>query len=43
MTASESIIKDLSKVMQSKVICIFLVFATLAGVLDGFIIYFMFW
>lgn len=40
---SENILKDLLKVIRHKSIIIFVVFATLVGVLDGFIIYFMFW
>lgn len=43
MGSSENILKDVGKVLKNKNIIIFLGFATLAGILDSFIIYFMFW
>lgn len=43
MSGSESIIRDVISLLRQKSIAIFLVFATLAGIIDSFIIYFMFW
>lgn len=43
LTGSETIVKDVWKLMRQKSIVIFLVFATLAGIMDSFIIYYMFW
>lgn len=43
LSSSESIYKDVVKLLRHRRIIIFLVFATLAGILDSFIIYFMFW
>jgi len=43
LSSSESIFKDVKKLVQSRKIAIFLAFATLAGILDSFIIYYMFW
>ncbi|XP_055386807.1 major facilitator superfamily domain-containing protein 6 isoform X2 [Condylostylus longicornis] len=40
---SESIVRDVYKLLLQPSISIFLVFATLAGIMDAFIIYFMFW
>lgn len=39
----ESIMKKMRILLKQKPIVIFLVFATLAGILDSFIIYYMFW
>lgn len=43
LSASESIFKDVTKLVKQRKIYIFLIFATLAGILDAFIIYYMFW
>ncbi|XP_034952172.1 major facilitator superfamily domain-containing protein 6-A [Chelonus insularis] len=43
MSQSENIFKDVKKLLKVKTIAIFLVFATIAGLMDSFIIYFMFW
>lgn len=43
MSGSESIIHDVISLLRQKTIAIFLFFATLAGIIDSFIIYFMFW
>ncbi|XP_016916826.1 major facilitator superfamily domain-containing protein 6 [Apis cerana] len=43
MTASTNILKDVIKLLKLKSIIIFLCFATIAGILDSFIIYFLFW
>ncbi|KAG4072719.1 hypothetical protein HA402_001831 [Bradysia odoriphaga] len=43
MSSSESIYRDVIKLLRHRRIAVFLVFATLAGILDSFIIYFMFW
>lgn len=43
MSGSESIVKDVYKLLRLKPIVIFLCFATMAGILDSFIIYFLFW
>lgn len=43
MTTSSSILKDVFKLVKSTPIIIFLCFATLAGILDSFLIYFLFW
>ncbi|EEB13034.1 conserved hypothetical protein [Pediculus humanus corporis] len=43
MKMSNNILKDLGKALQTKALSIFLIFAVLVGILDGFIIYFMFW
>ncbi|XP_049763424.1 major facilitator superfamily domain-containing protein 6 [Schistocerca cancellata] len=40
---SESIFKDLKGLLRLKHILVFLMFATLAGIVDSFIIYFLFW
>lgn len=40
---SENILKDVGKLLKHKHIIVFLTFATLAGVIDSFIIYFLFW
>lgn len=39
----ENIFKDLKKLVNNRVVITFLVFAVLAGILDSFIIYFLFW
>lgn len=41
--SSESILKDVTKLLKHKRIIIFLGFTALAGILDSFIIYFLFW
>ncbi|KAG7200607.1 hypothetical protein KM043_001165 [Ampulex compressa] len=43
MSGSESILKDVFQLLKLKPIFIFLCFATLAGILDSFLIYFLFW
>lgn len=43
LSSSESILKDILNLLKRRDIVIFLVFATLAGVIDSFIIYYMFW
>lgn len=43
LTSSESISKDVVKLLKNKKIAIFLVFATIAGIFDSFIFYYMFW
>ncbi|XP_011185406.2 major facilitator superfamily domain-containing protein 6 [Zeugodacus cucurbitae] len=43
LSSSESIFKDVWKLVSHPAIAIFLVFATIAGIIDSFIIYFMFW
>ncbi|XP_063992329.1 major facilitator superfamily domain-containing protein 6 isoform X2 [Diachasmimorpha longicaudata] len=43
VTGSKNIAKDVLKLLKTQVISIFLVFATVAGILDSFIIYFLFW
>lgn len=43
LSSSESISKDVLKLLSNRKIAIFLVFATIAGVFDSFIFYFMFW
>ncbi|CAL7937711.1 unnamed protein product [Xylocopa violacea] len=43
MTGSTSIVKDVTKLLKLKPIIIFLCFATIAGILDSFLIYFLFW
>lgn len=40
---SESIVRDVASLLKHKHIVVFLIYATLAGVCDSFIIYFMFW
>jgi len=40
---SENILKDVGKLLKHKQIVVFLTFATLAGIIDSFIIYFLFW
>ena len=43
MGGSEDILKDVFQLLKLKPIIIFLIFATVAGILDSFIIYFLFW
>ncbi|XP_076650977.1 major facilitator superfamily domain-containing protein 6 [Halictus rubicundus] len=43
MAGSENILKDVFQLLRMKPIIIFLCFATIAGILDSFIIYFLFW
>lgn len=43
LSSSDSIYKDVKELLKNKKIALFLVFATIAGILDSFIIYFMFW
>lgn len=43
MTGSADILKDIMKLLRLKPIIIFLCFATIAGILDSFMIYFLFW
>lgn len=42
-TPSESIFKDVGKLLRNRKIAIFLVFATIVGMFDSFIFYYMFW
>lgn len=42
-TPSESIFKDVGKLLRHRKIVIFLVFATIVGMFDSFIFYYMFW
>ncbi|XP_055715743.1 major facilitator superfamily domain-containing protein 6 isoform X2 [Phlebotomus papatasi] len=41
--SSESILKDVMKVLKRPGVVTFLIFATIAGIIDSFIIYYMFW
>lgn len=41
--SSDSILKDVSRLLRHRRIVIFLVFATIAGIFDSFIFYYMFW
>lgn len=41
--SSESIFKDVSRLLRSRKIVTFLAFATIAGIFDSFIFYYMFW
>lgn len=43
LSSSESISKDVWKLLRNRKIAIFLVFATIAGMFDSFIFYYMFW
>lgn len=43
MAGSESVLKDVFQLLKMKPILIFLCFATIAGIFDSFIIYFLFW
>lgn len=43
LSSSESIFKDVWDLIKQPAISTFLVFATIAGIIDSFIIYFMFW
>ncbi|XP_031843125.1 major facilitator superfamily domain-containing protein 6 [Nomia melanderi] len=43
MAGSGNILKDVFQLLKYKPIIIFLCFATIAGILDSFIIYFLFW
>ncbi|CAO1413035.1 unnamed protein product [Diamesa serratosioi] len=43
LSSSESIYKDVVSLFKNKRIALFLVFATIAGILDSFVIYYMFW
>ncbi|XP_058803719.1 major facilitator superfamily domain-containing protein 6 [Phymastichus coffea] len=43
ISGTDNILKDVYKLIKIKPIAIFLCFATLAGILDSFIIYFLFW
>ncbi|XP_055839818.1 major facilitator superfamily domain-containing protein 6 [Episyrphus balteatus] len=42
-SSSESIFRDVWGLLSQNSIAVFLVFATIAGIIDSFIIYFMFW
>lgn len=41
--APKNIFKDLKKLLNNKHTIIFIIYATLAGIVDSFIIYFLFW
>lgn len=43
LSSSESISKDVWKLLSNRKIAIFLMFATIAGIFDSFIFYYMFW
>lgn len=43
LSSSETIYKDVKKLLKNRDIAIFLVFATIVGILDSFIFYFTFW
>lgn len=43
LSGTESIVKDVYQLIKMKPIATFLCFATIAGILDSFIIYFLFW
>ncbi|XP_067628703.1 major facilitator superfamily domain-containing protein 6 isoform X2 [Eurosta solidaginis] len=43
LSSSDSIFKDVWHLVTHPAIAIFLLFATIAGIIDSFIIYFMFW
>lgn len=43
MEAPKNLFKDIRKLMNNKHVITFMVYAILVGVLDGFIIYFLFW
>ncbi|XP_033342281.1 major facilitator superfamily domain-containing protein 6 isoform X2 [Megalopta genalis] len=43
MSGSGNILKDVFQLLKLKPIIIFLCFATIAGIIDSFIIYFLFW
>lgn len=43
LSSTESIYKDVKVLLKNKKIALFLFFATVAGILDSFIIYFLFW
>lgn len=43
LTSATSIMDEVGQLLRQRSICIFLIFATLAGIIDSFIIYFMFW
>lgn len=43
LSSSESISKDVLKLLNNRKIAIFLMFATIAGIFDSFIFYYMFW
>lgn len=43
MSASKSIAKDVYGILKLKPVLTFLCFATMAGIFDGFIVYFLFW
>lgn len=43
LSSSESIVRDVWQLVQRPYIVVFLIFATIAGIIDSFIIYFMFW
>lgn len=43
MSSDVSIIREMKKLLKQSEIATFLVFATIAGIIDSFIIYYMFW
>ncbi|XP_014208100.1 major facilitator superfamily domain-containing protein 6-B [Copidosoma floridanum] len=43
MTSPESILKDVLGLLKVKPVAIFIFFATIVGIVDSFIIYFLFW
>lgn len=43
LSSSDSITKDVGKLLRDRKVVIFLAFATMAGIFDSFIFYYMFW
>lgn len=43
MSSDVSIVTEMKKLLKQRPIAVFLVFATIAGIIDSFIIYYMFW
>lgn len=43
LSSTDSIYKDVKELLKNKKVTVFLAFATIAGILDSFIIYYMFW
>lgn len=43
MESPENIFKDLKRLMNNRIVITFIMFAILAGIVDSFIIYFLFW
>ncbi|KAK0165199.1 hypothetical protein PV328_003736 [Microctonus aethiopoides] len=43
MSSSKTILKDVMKLLKNPTISIFLIFSAIAGIIDSYIIYFLFW